>query len=92
MSIDRALGRLESTCATAPAGKLRDDINLKESPEFIEDSTTREETGPRTIVRHKTFTTRPMSAEDAALQMELLGHSFVYIDSELCDARAVPAP
>ncbi|HHX21941.1 MAG TPA: ribosome-associated translation inhibitor RaiA [Clostridiales bacterium] len=86
MSIDRALGRLEKQILrhrTKLEKRLRDDINLKESPEFIEDSTTREETGPRTIVRHKTFTTRPMSAEDAALQMELLGHSFfVYIDSE----------
>ena len=35
------------------------------------------------MVRHKTFPVRPMSVEDAALQMELLGHSFfVFVNIE----------
>lgn len=38
--------------------------------------------GPR-VVRRKRFPVKPMTAEDAALQMELLGHSFfVYRDAE----------
>lgn len=38
--------------------------------------------GPR-IVRSKRFTVKPMHAEDAAHQMELLGHSFfVFINAE----------
>ena len=33
------------------------------------------------MVRSKTYTVRPMSQEDAVMQMELLGHSFfVYVD------------
>jgi len=33
------------------------------------------------VVRSKTYTVRPMSQEDAIMQMELLGHNFfVYID------------
>jgi putative sigma-54 modulation protein len=40
------------------------------------------EEGPR-IVRSKRFTVKPMHAEDAAHQMELLGHSFfVFINAE----------
>ena len=34
-----------------------------------------EEAAPQ-IVRRKTFPVRPMSVEDAAVQMEMLGHSF----------------
>ena len=35
------------------------------------------------MVRHKTFPVRPMSVEDASLQMELLGHSFfVFVNIE----------
>ena len=34
-------------------------------------------------MRHKTFPVRPMSVEDAILQMELLGHSFfVFVNVE----------
>ncbi len=85
MSIDRALAKLEKQILrhrTKLDKRLREDINLKEGPEFIED-VTGEDMGPRTIVRNKTYTVRPMSPEDAAMQMELLGHTFfVYIDSE----------
>ena len=85
MSIDRALAKLEKQILrhrTRLDKRLREDINLKEGPEFIED-VTGEDMGPRTIVRNKTYTVRPMSPEDAAMQMELLGHTFfVYIDSE----------
>ena len=39
-----------------------------------------EEEAPQ-IVRRKHYPVRPMSLEDAAMQMELLGHSFfVFID------------
>ena len=40
-----------------------------------------DEDGEPTIVRHKQFSLRPMSPEEAIEQMELLGHSFfVYFD------------
>ncbi len=35
------------------------------------------------IIRHKTFQIEPMDAEEAVLQMEMLGHNFlVYLDGE----------
>lgn len=41
-----------------------------------------EEEGPR-IVKTKRFDMKPMSAEEAVLQMELLGHNFfVFLDAE----------
>ena len=37
----------------------------------------------RKIVRNKTFPVRPMSVDDAMLQMELLGHSFfVFVNAD----------
>ena len=35
------------------------------------------------VVRHKTFPVRPMSVEDAVMQMELLGHDFfVFVNAD----------
>ena len=53
-----------------PASALADDFEIAEEKEF-------------NIVRTKRFSVKPMSAEEAILQMNLLGHSFfVYRDSE----------
>ena len=42
-----------------------------------------EESGERAVVREKFYTIRPMSREDAILQMELLGHSFfVFVNAD----------
>ena len=40
-----------------------------------------EETDPQ-IVKTKQFTMKPMSAEEAALQLELIGHDFFVFRSE----------
>jgi putative sigma-54 modulation protein len=40
-----------------------------------------EETGPQ-IVKTKQFTMKPMNAEEAALQLELIGHDFFVFRSE----------
>lgn len=40
-----------------------------------------EETGPQ-IVKTKQFAMKPMSAEEAALQLELIGHDFFVFRSE----------
>lgn len=40
-----------------------------------------EETGPQ-IVKTKQFTMKPMSAEEAALQLDLIGHDFFVFRSE----------
>ena len=40
-----------------------------------------EETGP-TIVKVKQFSVKPMSAEEAALQLDLIGHDFFVFRSD----------
>ena len=54
--------------------RLREDAFEPAVPEYLDEEPV-EETESK-IVRRKTFPVRPMSEEDAAIQMELLGHSF----------------
>jgi putative sigma-54 modulation protein len=52
-------------------------------PEYIEEDQAEEQ--ERKVVKRKTFPVRPMSVEDAIIEMELLGHNFfafVNIDTE----------
>ena len=83
MSIDRALAKLERQILrhrTRLDKRLRDELPMDAQPEFIEDLSDQEQEA-REVVRSKTYTVRPMSQEDAIMQMELLGHTFyVYID------------
>ena len=85
MSIDKSLAKIERQILrhrTKLEKKMRDDAYQVEEPEYIEDPAAYGE-GERQVVRHKTFPVRPMSVEDAALQMELLGHSFfVFVNVE----------
>ncbi len=83
MSIDRALAKLERQILrhrTRLDKRLREGIAADTQPEFIEDLTPAEQ-AERQVVRQKTYTVRPMSLEDAVMQMDLLGHSFfVFMD------------
>lgn len=46
--------------------------------------------GDPTIVKTKKFAMKPMSAEEAVLQMDLLGHNFfVYMDSDSSEVNVV---
>ena len=85
MAIDHALAKLERQILrhrTKLEKRLRADMDATETPEFIEDPAVYGE-GARQVVRKKTFPVRPMSVEDAALQMEWLGHSFfVFVNAE----------
>ena len=90
VSIDQALAKLERQIhkhRTRLGKRIREDAFSPAELEYDADSATEldavAEVAPE-IVRRKTFPVRPMSIEDAALQMELLGHSFfvfVNIDS-----------
>jgi putative sigma-54 modulation protein len=74
-AIDDALTKMERQIhrhRTKLSKRLRDDAFAAE-PEFIEEDETE---GVLEVVRRKTFPVRPMSVEDAAIQMELLEHSF----------------
>lgn len=83
MSIDRALAKLERQILrhrTRLDKRLREGLPQDTQPEFIE-GLDADEQQARKVVRSKTYTVRPMSQEDAVMQMELLGHNFfVYID------------
>ena len=85
LAIDQALAKLEKQIhrhRTKLEKRLREDAFKNAEPEFIEDvsADTQEE---RRVVRVKQFPVRPMSTEDAALQMELLGHAFfVFVNIE----------
>ena len=85
LAIDQALTKIERQIRkhrTKLGKRLREDA-FTEVPEFIEEEETEAES-PK-VVRRKTFPVRPMSVEDAVIQMEMLGHSFfvfVNIDTE----------
>lgn len=88
VSIDQALAKLERQIhkhRTKLGKRLRDDAFRPGELEYDADpaETIDGETAARKVARHKTFPVRPMSVEDAALQMELLGHSFfVFVNAE----------
>jgi len=85
LAIDTALAKMERQIRkhrTKLGKNLREEI--PDVPEYIEEDLAEEEKG-REIVKRKTFPVRPMSVEDAKIEMELLGHNFfafVNIDTE----------
>ena len=85
LAIDTALAKMERQIRkhrTKLGKNLRDE--LPAIPEYIEEDAAEEEP-ERKIVKRKTFPVRPMSVEDAMIEMELLGHNFfafVNIDTE----------
>ena len=91
MSIDSALAKIERQIRrhrTKLEKKMREGAYVAE-PEFIEEPQVYGE-GERQVVRHKTFPVRPMSVEDAALQMELLGHSFyIFVNAETGETNVI---
>lgn len=85
VSIDQALAKLERQIhkhRTKLEKRLRDDAFKVIEYEYIEEMESAE-TDKRQVVRHKTFPVRPMSVDDAILQMELLGHGFfAFVNSD----------
>lgn len=85
LAIDQALAKMERQIRkhrTKLGKNLREEA-FSEVPEYIEDEPTEDE--DRKVVRRKSFPVRPMSVEDATIEMELLGHSFfvfVNIDTD----------
>lgn len=87
VSIDQALAKMERQIhkhRTKLSKRLKEDAFQNVEMEFTEDIYAKEDEN-RKVVRNKTFPVRPMSLDDAILQMELLGHSFfvfVNIDTD----------
>ena len=84
LAIDKALAKMERQIRkhrTKLGKNLREEI--PDVPEYIEEDLAEEQ--ERKIVKRKTFPVRPMSVEDAIIEMELLGHNFfafVNIDTQ----------
>lgn len=84
-AVDRTVDKLESQIRKQKTKFLK---KKKEYPEVIgfleEDEADFDIEGTeQKITRRKTFDLRPMSSDDAILQMEMLGHDFlVYLDSD----------
>ena len=84
LAIDKALAKMERQIRkhrTKLGKNLREEI--PDVPEYLEEDLAEEK--ERKIVKRKTFPVRPMSVEDAVIEMDLLGHNFfafVNIDTE----------
>ncbi len=77
MAIDQALAKMERQIhrhRTKLGKRIKEDAFIQAEPEYIEEEAMEE--GAPKIVRRKTFPVRPMSVDDAMIQMEMLGHSF----------------
>lgn len=91
VAVDRVVEKLEHRLARLK-GKLlgrshpRRPVHLNgTAPSSVE-----EDAGDAQIVRTKQFAIKPMTAEEASLQMELLGHSFfLFTDAETSVASVV---
>ena len=83
LAIDHALTKMERQILkhrTKLSKRLREEA-FAEAPEFVEEEEVQEE--ELKVVRKKTFPVRPMSVEDATIQMELLGHDFfVFVNAD----------
>lgn len=86
LAIDQALAKLEKQIhrhRTKLEKRLKEDAFKNTELEFIEDAASTSQEEQRRVVRVKQFPIRPMSVDDAALQMELLGHAFfVFVNQE----------
>lgn len=86
-SIDLVVEKLEKQIEkykTKLCKRLRQNAEAKTGERYIDDETQEEEVeeGPK-IVRVKRFHMKPMSVEEAIMQMNLVGHDFfVFVNSE----------
>lgn len=90
LAVDRVVEKLEHRLARLK-GKLLGRSHPRRPLHVNGTSLTdEEEAGEPQIVRTKQFAIKPMTAEEASLQMELLGHSFfLFTDAETSVASVV---
>ena len=88
-SIDNVIAKVERQIIrhrTKLEKNLKNDAFDEPAPDYSDDE---EEEGSR-IVKVKRFSIKPMSEEEAVLQMDLLGHSFfVFMNSETNDINVL---
>jgi len=79
LAIDDALAKMEKQIhrhKSRLGKRIPEGAFTQAEPEFIEENAEEETEEAAKIMRRKTFPVRPMSEEDAVMQMEMLGHSF----------------
>jgi len=85
-AVDRAVDKLESQIRRQRSRiekQVHDYSFIKEYLSDIEAGGDEEEYEEKAIIKRKSFALVPMTPDDAVLQMEMLGHSFlVYLDAE----------
>jgi putative sigma-54 modulation protein len=88
LAVDTLEGQIRKQKTKLQKKYHEDSLRFQSIPDFrISDEDDVEE--PR-IVKTKRFAMKPMSAEEAVLQMELVGHSFfVYQDAESSDVNVI---
>ncbi len=87
-AVDRTVDKLESQIRRNKTKFLKKRKEYPEIVNYIEDDGGADydldSDADSKITRRKEFTLRPMTSEDAVLQLEMLGHDFfIYLDSEL---------
>ncbi|MBO4563124.1 MAG: ribosome-associated translation inhibitor RaiA [Clostridia bacterium] len=87
-SIDNVIAKLERQIIRHRT-KLEKNLKAEAFNEPVPELSEEEEEGPR-VVKVKRFSIKPMSEEEAILQMELLGHSFfVFTNAETEDINVL---
>lgn len=87
-ALDTAVSNIERQIRknkTRLSKRLREGAFTVPAPEEFDDTVADEET----ILRTKTFSTKPMSPEEAILQMNLLGHQFFVFNDDQTGATCV---
>ena len=88
-SVDAAIANIERQIRKNKT-RLAKRLHTEELPDPIAQDDVDEEEDEIAIIRSKKFTLKPMSAEEAVLQMNLTGHSFfVFRNADHNDAIAV---
>lgn len=87
-ALDQAINNIERQIRknkTRLARRLREDLFIPPAEDEFDDIAADDET----IIRTKTYSTKPMSAEEAILQMNLLGHQFFVFNDDQTGSTCV---
>lgn len=87
-SIDLAVDKLERQIRKNKT-KIKQKNNREKFDLFIDFEVEEVEENPETIVKRKSIDMKPMSEEEAILQMDLLGHEFFIFKDSDTDTNAV---
>jgi len=87
-AVDRTIDKLESQIRKQKTKFLKQKKEYPQIVNYLEDDVDydfdyEDDGDEKKIIKRKSFDMRPMSSEDAILQMEMLGHNFlVYLDAD----------